>query len=61
MAMTMELLKTFAAGAAVAGGVAIAALLFSMLMSVTGIAGGAIKLAVLALTIYGLGRFIRRA
>lgn len=57
----METLKVLATGAAVAGGMVVAALIFSSLMSVTGPAGGAIRLAMLVAVIYGIGRFVRQA
>ena len=56
----METIKVFATGAVVAGGVVIAALLFSLLMSMTGAAGAVMKLVMVVAAIYGIGRIVRQ-
>ena len=56
----METIKVFATGAVVAGGVVIAALLFSLLMSMPGAAGAVMKLVMLVAAIYGIGRIVRQ-
>jgi hypothetical protein len=55
----METIKVFATGAVVAGGVVIAALFFSLLMSISGAAGAVMKLVMLVAAIYGIGRIVR--